>query len=172
MTRKLLPFLCALLPLHAAAQTIAPDPLAGFGWFAELAGSCWTGDIPANKTRDTQCYAVEYGRFINGTISMVNPNVDPKRPVYDGKVLFAWDSNRGRIILWYWSNVGAFGVGEGWFEGKEMIWIDAPKGDGSPVNVRSRWARTGADGYRVVREQREGEGWKQLFTVDYLRVKK
>jgi hypothetical protein len=55
-------------PRAEAVPSAPVGPLAGFGWFAELAGSCWKGEHPDGKTSDTQCSLAQYERLRRGSI--------------------------------------------------------------------------------------------------------
>lgn len=76
--------LLAILLLSCAASGGAqvPATLAPFGWFAELAGACWTGRFPDGKTVHTQCYTTQFGRFLRGTATLA---VDK-----DGRLEASW----------------------------------------------------------------------------------
>jgi len=54
-------------PQSRGPQGAPTAPLASFGWFAELAGSCWKGSRAEGRS-DVQCYQKQFNRFIRGSI--------------------------------------------------------------------------------------------------------
>jgi hypothetical protein len=163
---------CALAAFAAApALAQAPaagGPLAGFGWFAELAGSCWKGDHPDGKTSDTQCYLAQYERLMRGSIKATR---DATQTVFEGDAVFAVDPGEGkRVVYTQWGYGGVYTTGEITFEGDTLVFRNRQL-DGTQSSVRSIWRRTGADGFRVTRERKDDSGWKEFLTVDYRRVR-
>lgn len=152
--------------LLATALTLAPslawadDPLAGFGWFRDLAGSCWEATYPDGTTRDTQCYELQYGRFIRGTIAVERASGAP----YRGDSVFAWNAKEKRMDYCFWADSGTYGNAEAYVEGK-TIRFPAP-------DSRRTWERVDKDSFRVVQEKPDGKAWKEVLTVVYKRVKK
>jgi hypothetical protein len=59
---------CLLVALAASAPAHAVS--TGFGWFADLAGSCWVGMFPDGKSEHTQCYTVQFDKFLRGTAAL------------------------------------------------------------------------------------------------------
>ena len=156
----------ALVPVAVAAQpAAAPDPRAGFKWFRELAGACWKGDHPDGKTSDTQCYQLQYGRFVRGTIA-ISAGARP----YEGDSLFWWDAKNARMAYTQWASNGVVISNEAVFEGETLVFPDRPRAGGE-VNGRSVWTRIDPDTYRVSRETRDGADWKPQFAVTYKRTK-
>jgi hypothetical protein len=153
----------------ASAETPPPteNPLAGFRWFAELAGSCWTGRDPGGKVTDRQCYSVQYGRYVRGTVQIQGGSATGK-PAYEGEGLFAWDQGQGRMVYFYWASAGHFGQATGHFEGERLVFPPADEGEGKPA-VRSLWTRRDERSFTVVREKKEGGVWTPILTVVYER---
>ena len=154
------------------AQAQAPptnDAPAGFGWFAELAGSCWRGEHPGNVGSDTQCYTLQYGRVIRGTIEVTSRGPGGAES-FRGDSAFAAEPARKRVVYSQWGSDGVLGSGEFAFEGESLVFVNRPP-DGAPATVRSVWRRTGADGYKVTRERKDDTGWKPVFDVEYRRVR-
>ena len=60
----------ALLICLAAATASAASPIERFGWFAELAGSCWSGTFPDGVTRHEHCYSTQFDRVMRGTATL------------------------------------------------------------------------------------------------------
>jgi hypothetical protein len=176
-------FLASMFALAAAsahAQAPSPPPssaksqppaqsLAQFGWFAELAGSCWRGVTKDGRPSDQQCYQSQYGRFLRGTIKFA---AQGDRAGGEASSVFAFDPNGKVIIYSQWASTGAFGFGEARLENDELIFqTRAPDGNEAPF--RSVWRRVDADTYRVSRERRgeEGGAWNEEAAVTYSRVR-
>jgi hypothetical protein len=156
----------------AHAQPPAPakgESLAGFGWFAELVGSCWKGDHPGGTGSDTQCYTLQYERVIRGTIEVASRGPGGAE-TFRGDSAFAADPSRKRVVYAQWGSTGALASGEIGFEGEALVFVNRTA-DGAPPTVRSVWRRAGADGFRVTRERKDEAGWKPLFDVEYRRVR-
>lgn len=157
----------ATLSLAATAPAAAADlPDGAYGWMAELAGSCWSAVFP-DGTRDTQCYSVQYGRYLRGTIELA-PGPAASRPLYRGDSVAFWDGETGEIAVHYWSDAGSHGVMTARLDGETIVFARPPRPGGS--ETRMVWTRTGPDSYRVVQQRREGEAWLDGQAVDYARA--
>jgi hypothetical protein len=153
----------------AAEAAPAAGPLAGFGWFAELAGSCWKGEYPDGKAIDTQCYLAQYGRLMRGASRIVQP--DSPQPAFEGDAVFAVDPAGGnRIVFTQWGTGGLYVRGEITFEGETLVFRNRQP-DGTEAPVRSIWRRTGPDGFHVSRERSTDKGWLPLLDVEYRRAR-
>lgn len=154
-------------PPAAPAQPApaAGGPLAPFGWFAELAGSCWKGDHPGGATGDTQCYLAQYERLIRGSIKFSRGGA----VVSEGDAVFAYLPAKGHVVFSQWGTGGTYSTGQLKIEGETLVFLNQMP-DGTDANVRAVWRRAGPDGYRVVRERKDETGWKEFLAVDYRRV--
>ena len=88
-------------PALALGQADATDPLAYLGWMKDLAGACWQGTGAEGRTTDRQCYEVQFGRFLRGTIEI--GAIDTKPPGFRGDSLFHRDPKTGRIAIELWA---------------------------------------------------------------------
>ena len=158
--------LSALLAVQEAPP--GADPLAPFGWLKELVGRCWSGTYDDGKTSDTQCYKTQWGRFLRGTISLTGAHQGQTVSDFKGDSVFAWSKKKERIVFTNWSSDGGYGAGEAYFEGASVVFPESKK-EGKP-ETRARWTRLGPDAFQVVREQRHGDGWKEVLKVVYRRV--
>jgi len=156
--------LCFVLAFAAVASA-QESPLAPFKWLAQLTGACWTGTHSDGKTSDTQCYDVELRRFIRGSIAVESPG----RPAFEGRGVLSWDAKRERIVFWSWASTGTTGQMEATWEGDILRYPDPRKPDPAAPSLRATWTRIDADSYRVARERREGDAWKELFAIVYKR---
>lgn len=148
----------SLFALLVASST--NDPLAEMGWFRDLVGSCWTGTYAGGAISDTQCYDLQYGRFMRGTIEVVQKD----RPHSRGDSVFAWNAKEKRIDYWFWADNGHYGSSEAFVEGNAIRF--------QSKDTRRIWTRIDADSFRVVQEKQEGTAWKAVLTVVYTRVKR
>jgi hypothetical protein len=162
---------CASGQLPAAVQSAAPaNPLAPFGWFADLAGACWKGEYPDKVSSDTQCYLAQYDFLIRGSAKGQVTQAGITRTNFEGDAVFAWDAKLGRVLYTQWGSAGTYGRGEITAEGEALVFHNILS-DGTESDVRSVWRRAGPDGFRVVRERKGDEGWKEFLAVDYKRVR-
>jgi hypothetical protein len=168
MMRRRLAAAAFCLPAIAWAQAPAEDPLAWLGWMKGLAGACWQGADAAGKPIDRQCYEIQFGRFLRGTIEI--GAAEGKPPAFRGDSLFHLDRAAGRIAIVMWASNGTVNTGEAVIDG-EAIRFPQPKVEGRP-ETRTSWTRQGPDAFRVARERREGEAWREILVVDYRRVAK
>ena len=58
------------LAFVATALHGAEPPVAGLGWLRDLAGHCWRGEQADGTPADTQCYELQFGRHLRGTIEI------------------------------------------------------------------------------------------------------
>lgn len=159
----------ALLTLLAQSGTAAAAPtLEGFGWFRDLAGSCWQGMHPGGERQDRQCYSAQYGRFIRGTIALTRP-ASPGTPAHHGDSVFAWDSRDRSITFYFWGSDGQHGENHGHYDGDLLIFPDAPTSGGQLPGRRTVWRRLDADHFRVSVQMRDGTTWTERFAVTYAR---
>ena len=157
-------------PAAAAPSAPAQNPLAPFGWFADLAGSCWKGEYPDKMSSDTQCYLAQYEYLIRGSIKGQVTQAGISRTNFEGDAVFAWDAKSKRVLFTQWGLGNTYGRGEITPEGDALVFRNILE-DGAESKVRSVWRRAGPDGFRVVRERKEEAGWKEFLAVDYQRVR-
>jgi hypothetical protein len=160
-------------PAPAPAPPPAPpaDPLAGFGWFAQLAGACWKGDHPDGKTSDTQCFQLQFKRVMRGTIKVESTADGPARTVFEGDSVFAVDPEvPTRVGYTQWGTTGNYTVGEMFVEG-EMLRFQTRPAEGGESRVRFAWRKVDENSFRVSRERKESGVWKEAFAVVYKRVR-
>jgi hypothetical protein len=155
-----------------APSAVAPSgPLvATFGWFAELAGSCWKGDYPDGTTSDTQCYLAQYEHLLRGSIKMYRAG--SPQPTFEGDAVFSRDTaGSGKVIYTQWGSGGIYATGEIAFEGDTLVFRNRQPETGELAQVRAVWRRTGPDSYRVTRERSDDSVWREFLVVDYRRLR-
>lgn len=155
----------------AAAPAVASEARP-FGWLADLAGACWRATFPDGSRTDTQCYTMQYGKFLRGSIRLeaVGKAADGKPP-FEGDSIFVWDAPRNRMAMSFWSSSGQFGQSWGLVEGEAVRFPDPPKTDPKQPDLRSTWRRLDADRFEVVRERKDGETWTRVAAFTYARVR-
>jgi hypothetical protein len=155
-----------LAPFASHAQTSA-DPLAPFGWFKELAGSCWSGQEADGRPSDTQCYSVQFGRFLRGTIKVSGKHGSQAVGSLDGDSVYAWNPQVKRVHYSLWASDGTYATGAMYVEGENLIFPGA--NPDAPGATRFVWTRIDADRYVVAREKRQGKAWSRASEVTYRR---
>ena len=156
--------------------------LQRLGWLPELAGSCWSGLLPDGKTRDTQCYEVRLGHFLFGRIQIreetpapgaaAQPGPKPPHPGgFEGEGFLAWDAKKERIVFSFWSSDGNFGQSEALVDGALIHFPHTARPGSTAPEQRSTWRRLDADSFKVSRESRADDGWKEMWSVVYARVR-
>ena len=162
---------CACAQVEPRAPAPAPaSPLAPFGWFADLAGSCWTGPRGDGKTTDTQCFLAQYEHLIRGSFKV--EEAGSPRPIFEGDAVFAVDPDdkeRKRIVYTQWGTGGVYATGEIVFEGEKLV-FHSRLPDGTAAPHRHVWRRTGPDSFEVRRERNEDSRWVEVFTAGYKRI--
>jgi hypothetical protein len=149
------------LAFAATALHGAEPPVAGLGWLRDLAGHCWRGEQADGAPADTQCYDLQFGRHLRGTIEVAG--AAGEAPKLLGDSVWSWDPAKQRVTVVTWSGSAPVGVIEAAIDGDLVRFAFGP-------NARSYWQRTGPDGYAVVREFRDLDGWREERRVNYLRA--
>lgn len=155
-----------LAPVASHAQTPA-DPLAPFGWFKDLAGSCWSGKHADGRPSDTQCYSVQFGRFLRGTIKLSGKHGSQPADNLEGDSVYAWNPQANQVHYSLWASDGTYATGAMYVEGENLIF--PPANPDSSGATRFVWTRIDADSYVVTREKRQGKAWSKAFEVTYRR---
>jgi hypothetical protein len=158
---------CAIALAHPGHDA---KPLEHFTWLRQLAGSCWAGEHPDGRTRDTQCFQIQYERFLRSTTRLSELRAGKWEQRFEGETILAWDDANQRISYWYWTSTGAFGPAEAYLEGEQIHFPASRKPGASAVEVRTSWSPIDATSYRVSRQKRTGGEWKEMFVVVYKRV--
>jgi hypothetical protein len=153
-------------PQSQAPQGAPTAPMASFGWFAELAGSCWKGSRAEGRS-DVQCYQKQFNRFIRGSIKFYQAD----KVTGEADSVFGYDGNAKLIIYSQWGSNGSVGFGQATLQNDELVFQNHNP-DNSEAPTRSVWRRIDADSFKIVRQRRSGEGaWTDESAVTYARVK-
>ena len=151
---------------RAPQAAAGADSIASFGWFAELAGSCWKS-VRAEGRGDVQCYTAQYNRFMRATIKFYQGD----KLTGEGDSVFAFDPNANLIVYSQWVSNGSLGFGQATLENGELVFQNSsPEG---PASTRSVWRKADADSFKVSRQRRGQDGaWKEEQAITYTRVAK
>jgi hypothetical protein len=88
---------------------------------------------------------------------------------YDGS--FFWDPERASLAMWYMDAQNSITQGPVLFEGDTMqMTFRAHDFEGKLADLRVKVTRKTNDDYNWLLEEKGPEGWKQLATLEYLRV--
>lgn len=166
MRRVRRPLLVAAL-LAAATAAYAQSLPAEFGWFATLAGSCWTGKFPDGATEHTQCYTTQFGRLLRGTATLAATKDGHREVRFEGDSVFAWDGSAMRIAYTIWGSDGSLRTLAAHYDGDELVFPVPDRTSPANVAFRSVWRRVDDASFEVRRERPHGDGWNRERTVVY-----
>jgi hypothetical protein len=157
----------ALLALPSGSALAAPatalEPLAF------LAGHCWQGTFEDGKTTDRHCFSWIYdGKFLRDQ-HIVHHGAG--QPDGLGESIYFFDAGTRELQYLYIESAGGFSRGSVASEGSTLVFPATTYNDaGSRQTYRSRWQRTGSDGYQVVTEFQGKSGWTPGFSLHMQRV--
>lgn len=143
-----------------ASQTPSPD----FKPLEFLVGHCWIGTFPDGKNTDEHCFEWVFDHKFIRDRHVVRATAGSTAAPYQGESLYGWDAKEQQLAYWYWNTNGQMITGSVAYEGKDIIFpgrYDTPKGQ---VEIKAVWTPL-ADSYRVSHSQRDGSGWKALWTM-------
>jgi hypothetical protein len=166
MKRRFLP--CLLLALAAPAH--AQPMNQAFGWFAGLADSCWVGRFPDGKTEHTQCYSVQFQKFLRGTAALKVQREGQWQLIFEGDSLFAWDESKSAIVNYIWGSDGSHRQFEARYVGEELHLPVPARADANKIAYRSVWRRLSSDTFEVRRERPNEAEWSTELAVVYRRT--
>lgn len=160
----------ALAVLLAASMTAQAQPLPeGFGWFASLSGSCWSGTFPDGKTSHRQCYTTQFGRFMRGTATLLSDKEGKPVPSFSGDSVFGWNDSKGTIDYFIWGSDGSYRQLEARYVEDELHFPIPSRTDAQKIVLRSVWRRIDANSFEVRQERPQGSEWRIDLVVTYRR---
>jgi hypothetical protein len=168
---------CSLVALSSPASLAHSEDasseatgLAVYGWFAELAGSCWLAEFPGGETRDRQCHSAQFGKVLRVDQVVETLVAGKLAGALTASSVYAWDARNKRIRHFFWGSDGSLETATGWVEGADFVLVlDREMDPEGKFEMRTVLRRDGRDGFSAAREQREGSGWSTLFSVSYRR---
>ena len=159
------------LPLSGRESAKEPAPAKPISALAWLVGGVWTADATKLgptmlriETRyqwsDNNAYIRFNTHFVSNQGAMHN---------YDGN--FFWDPERSSLALWYMDRQNTITQCPVEVNGDVMqMAFRAHDFEGKLADMRVTVTRKTNDDYNWLLEEKVPEGWKQLATLEYLRV--
>ena len=145
-----------------AADVVAPH----FEPMAFLVGHCWLGQFPGGKITDEHCFEWVYGGKFLRDKHMVRGGPEE----YLGETLYAWDAGKKQVAYTYWESDGGVSTGTVSPEKDRLVFPDAIYDDnGKKIVLRSSWERQGDRKYKALTEQKNGDNWRELRNIVYVR---
>lgn len=170
---RILPALLALAvtttwPQDAPKKAEASQPIAALGW---LVGGVWTADgskvAPGLQRIETRYQWSDNGAFIRFTTHFVLDKGTV--PTYDGS--FFWNPEQSTLAMWYMDNRNSITQGPVKVEGETMeMTFRVHDFEGKLADLRVKVTRKTNDHYGWLLEEKQGEGWKLLGALEYLRT--
>lgn len=161
--RPSMPVAAALLALAvSAAVATAPEP--AYQPLAFLVGHCWKGAFAGGGTTDEHCFSWIYGgKFVRD--EHVVHHADGK-PDDFGESIYVWDAGTQQLQYLYIESAGGYSRGTVAADGEALVFPPTRYTEnGSAQTYRSRWQRSGGDGYDVVTEFQVQDRWVPGFTL-------
>jgi hypothetical protein len=154
-----------LLPAVAGAESCA-SPYQALSF---LIGHCWKGTFPGSEVTDEHCFSYIYGGKFVRDEHVVH---GPKQPDAFGESIYLWNDAERSLEYLYIESAGGFSRGTVVREGDALVFpATRYREKGKEQVYRSRWQRTGTDGYDVVTEFQAGERWVPGFTIRMQQVR-
>jgi hypothetical protein len=153
---------------EAAKKPEAAKPIAPLAW---LVGGVWTADTsklgPGMKNIETRYVWSDNNAFIRFTTHFVMDKGTLKN--YDGQ--FYGDAQKSALTFWYMSAEGVVYQGPVKVQGEVMeLTFRGEDFDGKMSDLRVTVTRKTNDHYNWLLEEKAGDAWKQLLTLEYLRT--
>ncbi|HEY6273865.1 MAG TPA: hypothetical protein VIX19_17940 [Terriglobales bacterium] len=152
----------------SATGARAAKPIAALSW---LVGGVWTADgskvAPGLQRIETRYVWSDNGAFIRFNTHFV---VDKGPiPTYDGS--FFWDPEQSTLAMWYMDTRNSITQGPVKVDGEttEMS-FHGNDFEGKPADLRVKVIRKTNDHYTWQLEEKVPQGWKQLASLEYLRL--
>jgi hypothetical protein len=159
--------LLAIAAQAVPATTAAPGLTPELAPLTFLVGSCWRATFPNSARTDTHCYtAMLGGRYVRD-LHVVEGASAP----YSGETIYRWDAAARRIRYDYYASDGGTSGGQA---DPTPTGIDFPEEtyvgpDGQPMTLRNVLTRLGG-GYGMSSSARQGETWREMWTMRFTRV--
>ena len=151
-----------------AKKTEAPKPIAALGW---LVGGVWTADAtklaPGMLRIETRYQWSDNNAFIRFNTHFVSETGTMKN--YDGQ--FFWIPEQSSLGMWYMNPGNSITQGPVRLDGDVMeMSFRAEDFEGKQADMRVKVTRKTNDDYNWLLEENTAGGWKQLMTLEYLRL--
>ena len=135
--------------------------------YAFLIGGSWVGRFPDGTASDTQHFEWVYGgKFIRNTHFVTK---DGQGMIYKGETIFAWDSQKKRVVYWYWNILGGYSQGVMEQKGRQIISKGVYHGNAKTMETRSGMVLVSENEYRAVQYFQKEGAWQEQWTMTFRR---
>jgi hypothetical protein len=146
----------------------AVKPISPLAW---LVGGVWTADAaklgPGMQRIETRYQWSDNNVYIRFNTHFVFEKGTAK--TYDGN--FFWNPDQKTLAMWYVDSKNAITEGPVQVEGDQMkMMFRGQDFDGKVADLRVIVAKKTNDAYQWTLQEKQGETWKELATLEYLRV--
>jgi hypothetical protein len=149
------------------AKTGAPRPVDALGW---IVGGVWTADAtklgPGMQRIETRYQWSDNHAYIRFNTHFVFDKGTAQ--TYDGNLF--WNPDKKSLAIWYMDHANS--ITEGPIEIEGNLWIITFRGpdfEGQPADLRVQITRKTNDDYNWSVAEKQGETWKDLAQLEYLR---
>jgi hypothetical protein len=151
-----------------ATKTEASKPVAALSW---LVGGVWTADAsklgPGMQRIETRYQWSDNNAYIRFNTHFIFDKGTAK--TYDGN--FFWNPEQKSLAVWYMDSRNGITQGPVEINGDvTKISFRGPDFDGKVADLQVFVTRKTSDDYRWSVQEKEGDTWKELATLEYLRV--
>lgn len=149
-------------------RTEEAKPIAALGW---LVGGVWkanaTGLAPGMLRVETRYHWADNNAYVRFNTHFVYEKETVKG--YDGN--FFWDPERKTLAVWYMNADNEITQGPVEVQGDIMrITFRGTDFEGQPADLRVIVSRKNAGDYHWKLQEKQGENWKDLAGLEYLRT--
>jgi len=150
-------------PVDAKAK-----PISDLAW---LVGGVWTADASkmgdGMKRIETRYVWSDNNAFIRFTTHFVSDKGTAK--TYDGN--FFWDPQKSQLAMWYMDYANEIIQGPIAIDGVTTKFsFHATDFEGKPAEMQVELLKKSNDKYRWTLDEKSGDSWKQLATLEYVRT--
>jgi len=160
--------LCGISSAQPSDSPSKANPIHSLSW---LVGGVWTADAtnlgPGMQRIETRYQWSDNNAYLRFTTHFVSDK--GAAHTYDGNLF--WDPAGKTLAMWYMDAQNSVTQGPMQVDGDNWrISFHAPDFEGKMADLRVNVVRKSNDKYRWSLEEKQGEQWKQLATLDYLRM--
>jgi hypothetical protein len=143
-------------------------PILDLSW---LVGGVWTADASkmgdGMKRIETRYVWSDNNAFIRFTTHFVSDKGTAK--TYDGN--FFWEPEKSQLAMWYMDYANAIIQGPIAISGETTKFsFHATDFESKPADMQVELLKKTGDKYQWTLEEKNGESWKQLATLEYVRT--
>jgi hypothetical protein len=151
-----------------AAVDAKKKPIADLSW---LVGGVWTADASkmgdGMKRIETRYVWSDNNAFIRFTTHFISDKGTAK--TYDGN--FFWEPEKSQLAMWYMDYANEIIQGPIAIDGETTKFsFRAMDLEGKPADMQVELLKKSSDKYQWTLEEKSGEAWKQLATLEYVRT--